>query len=263
MDLQIINFDTVYSSYKFNGTAFNTRFDLISPLFNVKNIYLKSLEMPVGFCNIRSSGTLNKFSINLNGDIFSIVLPDANYTSISQLCADITNKFNGNGVGTILTGGTLLTLSIINHNVNCHLNSANNISTFEIVPTLLSQYILGFLPNDVCYTVHSAQYNSDIVGSNWYNLNIDNYISLYLSNIPAAGTANNNGSYCSFKVLMSTTNGTILYNCENTTFSQYISLSENPSPIAYLDCQIYDRFGNSINNNGYDYSFSLGFEFWE
>ena len=263
MELQIINFDTIYSTYKYNGSSFNTRFSLLAPLTNVKNIYLKSLEMPVGFCNVRSGGTLNTFSILFNGTTYSIVLPDTNYTSITQLCSDINNAFNSGGAGTILPSGAILTLTVINKNIDCNVQSSSSIISLSIVPTQLSQYILGFKSSDSGIVVHGSKYTTDIIGSNWYNLNVDNYISLFLSNIQATTTSNNNGSYCSFKVLLTTTNGNILYDCENQTFSQCISLSENPSPIAFIDCVIYDRFGNSLNNNGYDYSLSLGFEFWD
>ena len=52
---------------------------------------------------------------------------------------------------------------------------------------------------------------------------------------------------------------TIYFDYENTSFSQFVELTDNNAVIGNLQMTINDRFGNIINNNGLDFSFSLAF----
>jgi hypothetical protein len=64
---QIIHFDTANSTYNSSNNAisnsFNTNFKLAYALRKVKKISLKSVELPVGFCNGRISNTFLSFGI--------------------------------------------------------------------------------------------------------------------------------------------------------------------------------------------------------
>ena len=269
-NLQLINFDTINSIYtSINSTSFNCKFQMMYPLPNVKKIFLKSVELPIGFCNIRSAGgsSLNTFSINLNSVNYSIVLADTNYTSIVQLCTDITTAFNGgftSGSHSILASGLTLTLTQSNSYISASITGTTNITNFSINQTQLSQYILGFVKGQSSTTINnSGAYSNTIISQNWYNLSIDNYISFYLANIPATSTSNNNSSYCSFKILTTTTNGNILFFEDNSTFRQSVLLSQYSQPITEIHIKIYDRFGNLLINNGFDWSFTLAFEFYD
>ena len=57
-DLEFLNLDTVYSQ---NINPFNALFTLSNPFRKVKNIYLKSIELPIAFNNIREN--FNYFTI--------------------------------------------------------------------------------------------------------------------------------------------------------------------------------------------------------
>ena len=83
-----------------DNSPFNLTFNLPSQLRNIKKIYLKSVELPVGFTNIRSENQSNTFTISVNGVVCKIVLQPQNYiistliTAINKAIVD-TNIFIG------------------------------------------------------------------------------------------------------------------------------------------------------------------------
>ena len=52
MHIDTLHFDTLLGTYN-NNSVYDCTFTLSNPLRNVKNIYLKSIEMPISFNNIR------------------------------------------------------------------------------------------------------------------------------------------------------------------------------------------------------------------
>ena len=62
--IQEYNFDTINSNYNsVYNDPYNTSFTLQEPLHNIKKVYLKSIEMPINFTNVRDNSTLNKISL--------------------------------------------------------------------------------------------------------------------------------------------------------------------------------------------------------
>ena len=77
--LKYLNLDTLnatyntvqtYNSYVFNTTSstnapnsYNVTFQLRNPIYNAKRIWLKSLEIPIGFSNIRSNNFSNTLTV--------------------------------------------------------------------------------------------------------------------------------------------------------------------------------------------------------
>ena len=53
-----LNFDSIYSTDS-NNDSFDTTFNLNQKYRNIKKIYLKNCEIPIGFPNIRSSNFSN------------------------------------------------------------------------------------------------------------------------------------------------------------------------------------------------------------
>ena len=81
MSIQYINFDSLngctYNQTQNNNTyqfstqylslapnSYNANFQLSSPLYKVKKIYLKSLELPIAFNNVRSTNKSNIFCVS-------------------------------------------------------------------------------------------------------------------------------------------------------------------------------------------------------
>lgn len=268
-NIQYINFDSLNgstyntsnqnNSYTFNisyaslsPNAFNATFQLQNPLHNISKIHLKSIELPIGWNNVRASSKLNIIGVaascDLSGNysnVFSISLADKTYTSVSTLIADINSSFLA----------LYPTINIIFSLVNGYISVSSTSSIFTtklyVVPTNLA-YVLGFRK------LLDVQTTGLTTASCVYNLNVDNYINLYISNISSTHSNNANGVLCHFKIITNAVNGVVYYASENNSYSQSINVNYW-IPINNLCVSITDRFGYSINSCGLDYSFTLGF----
>ena len=120
----------------------------------------------------------------------------------------------------------------------------------------LPSYFLGF-NNDI--STKSVNVVTTYF-SNVYNLNFDNYLNFTITNLPLSCT-NNSLISCSFKIPLNSTQNIVYFNSENSSFTQDITFNDIHYTIDKIDVVITDRYGNSINSNGLDYSFSLGIEF--
>ena len=80
------------------------------------------------------------------------------------------------------------------------------------------------------------------------------------TNLPL-NTTTNSLIACSFKIPLNSSQNVIYFNSENSSFTQDINFNDVNYIINKLDVIITDRYANSINSNGLDYSFSLGIEF--
>ena len=100
--LTFLNFDTNLIT---TSNPFDSRFILSDPLRRIKRIYLKSVELPINFYNVRSN--FNTFDIIFSKTstptaikTFTITIPNGNYKSI----ADIFYTLNGQMYNIVWTG---------------------------------------------------------------------------------------------------------------------------------------------------------------
>ena len=271
MSNTIINFDSLngcvyntgntYNTYAFNSAylnlapnSFNANFTLQTPLRNIKRISLKSIEMPIGFNNIRSSSKTNIIGVSVSYDgttyrtIYSITLSDKTYSSITTLLNDINTAFatlypSVNIYFVVNTSGYVTVASA---------TTAIFTGNMYVVGTTLA-YILGFRTglNTLATRLTTA--------ATVYNLNIDNYLNMYITNISAQASNNANGVLNHFKIILNSTNGVVYYVAESNSYKQ--SIEVNPHiPISSLNILMTDRFGFSVNSSSLDYSFTLSFE---
>ena len=98
-----------------------------------------------------------------------------------------------------------------------------------------------------------------IKSTNLYNLNPDLCLYLYFPNIPHKNTHFNN-QLISFKIPNSSGYQGIEFNAENLNFAQYIEIHDSSFILNKVDLIIYDREGNYIDNNNYNFTFTLGLE---
>ena len=238
-----IHFDSVDSNYV---DPFDARFQLFAPLRNVKRIHLKSLELPITFPNIRASGTLNQIVLKTNTSItYTVSIAEGNYNTLSTLLTAINNAFVG-----VIPSTTVTFAQIGSSNRISCTATTSTFTSFTFIDTSLSKVVLGF---------RNPTYGSLVVNSKVdFVLNIDNYISMYLSNV---NNINNSNRLCSFKVPVSSGNGVIQFTGDQSGFKQSIDLGSEGQVINSLQVKIYDRFNQQILSNNADYSFTLAFEF--
>lgn len=243
----IVHFDSIYSSYvQPANDPFNAKFALDTPIEGNYNIYLKSIELPVNFYNVRSGSTMNQIIMTTNlNNTYTVTIPAGNYASIASLLTAINNAFSG------VVPSTSVTFTTSGTKINVAATSST-ITSFSLTSTILSTYILGF--RNTTFSGLSTTGGVD------YLINPDNYIVIYLSNVPTNNTSSNGNLNLSFKIPLNSSNGYVYYASEYTGMRQYISSMAGGQTITSLNVAIYDRFGNMIIANNADYSFSLEFE---
>jgi hypothetical protein len=240
------NYDPILKTYH----CYNTNILINKPISNIKEISLKSIEMPLFFNNIRSANNSNIFSFEFTfGNIISIScsIPETNYISINSLL-DALNISIATQLEIYLDVSVVLT-SIDNY----YITLTHNLSYLKLTKNILTNNILGF---------KSDTYNtSTITTTNFYCLNIDNYINLYITNLNSGSDTNANGRLLTFKIILPQVNGNILFLGESNTFIQTISITDPYFVLNSLNIIILDRFGFPINGGNANFSFTLGINY--
>ena len=239
------NYDPILKSYH----SYNCNIKINKPITNIKEISLKSVEFPLFFNNIRLSNNSNLFTFNFNYSTFnnisiSITISESNYITISSLLTAINSAIS-TAISTYT--GLSFVLSVVNTN---YIRITTNATQIILNKCLLINNILGF--NTGTYT------GTTITTNNFYCMNIDNYINLYITNLNSGSDTNANGRLLTFKIVLPSTNGQILYLGENSNFTQTISITDSFYVLSSLNIMILDRFGFPINGGNSNYSFTLG-----
>ena len=241
-----MNYDTILKT----SHCYNSTIKINKPISNIKEISLKSLEMPLFFNNIRSANNSNLFSFKFTySNIISIACtrPENYYTSINSLLTAINCSI---ALELEIYSGLSIVLSVVN---TYYIKIDHNFTSLTLNKCLLINYILGFNNNE--------NVTSSIVSTNFYNLNIDNYLTMYITNLSGADSTNVNGRLLSFKVPLNAVNGQVLYYGESNTFIQTISITDPKFVLTSMNIMILDRFGFPINGGNAHYSFTLGVNF--
>jgi hypothetical protein len=141
----------------------------------------------------------------------------------------------------------------INGGNSNYITITHNCSTLILNRNILTNYILGFYTNTYNF--------SPITTTNFYCLNVDNYINLYITNLNSGSDTNANGRLLTFKIPLPITNGGILFLGESNTFTQTISITDPHYVLNSLNLMILDRFGFPINGGNSNFSFTLGISY--
>jgi len=227
-------------------------------LRNVKRVWLKSVEMPIGFSTNVRTGSTDTFSFMVSGQQYNVVLPEKTHATITTLLADLTTAAT-TVVGGVIPTATMtfaLTTQTTGNPLRVAITLANfgsNFSTFSVVETNLSRYILGMRPGFDSFV--SPVYT----GGGSYNLNPDLKIYLSISNFNALSQSMSKGRI-TFKIPLTAVNGQVLYWLAGNTYEQWCDIPDNNLIINQVQCQVFDRFNNPIQNNGLDWAMTLMFE---
>jgi len=250
--LTFLNFDTNLIQ---TSNPFNSQFILSDPLRKIKKIYLKSVELPINFYNVRPN--FNSFSLTLYKassptafKSFTITVDNNNYKTI----ADLFNVLNGQMYGITMTGFTPSDWPYFSVNADntITLSNTNLDLRFKLSSSNFLTQIFGFTNLPTTYT-------NSITSSRIYNLNYDNYLSIYCPNIPHKSSSFSN-QLMTFKIPFNSVSGSIYYTAENISYSHYIEITDEHFVLDRVQIQVYDQFNNQLNNRGVNWSFTLAFE---
>ena len=254
---QLLHLDSVYATYLTDSnsstgntlTPYRAQFFMNQSFRRVKRVSLKSLELPVGFANVRTGSTAT-LAMLVNGTSYSITLAEKNYTSMVTLTADITTACVGlvSGVSFVFSVTTSTTTP------NRVLATVTGAATFSIVDTNLSKYILGFRAS-----------RDSLVGSLYaaggnYNLTPDNYILLHIPSLNGMNASMMGPLQSTFKIPLNSITNQVYYYFESSTFKQFVDIHDPNLVLSNLVIYVVDRFGNSLSPNGLDYSLTLELE---
>ena len=114
--------------------------------------------------------------------------------------------------------------------------------------------ILGF--TELSYII-----TNEVKANNNYLIAYDNYISLYLQDMPVKSTGYSN-QLISYKIPLNAVNSMVYYLQELNSFSQCVEITDKNYILNRLRVVVFDRFGVKITN-GLDYSFSLAVNYHE
>ena len=86
------------------------------------------------------------------------------------------------------------------------------------------------------------------------NVNPDTFVYLWFKNLYTSSAENNR---VSFKIPVQGVNGTVFNFSDNHDFAQHITVTDPSTIIDRLELEVRDRYGNVLDNNGVDWSFTL------
>ena len=288
MPEKIIHLDSKNSNYLLNPNnttlntrnSFHTNYKLSQEFSKIKKISLLSLEIPINFNNIRS-GSTNVFSFLLNGGRYDMYMKEMNHTSIDSLITDLNLRFY---MYVLLP--VVITASITTSNrIRLNLSGIRPI-TFSLIDTNFSYNICGFrssidklidvgtettttvtLINGIVSSITSTNIPLStspyyyLASQATYNLNPDNYISLFIPQLSGCVADMNGSNTTIFKIPMNCIYGMTYFFQENLNFKQEVEITDKNFRLTDLTITIYDRYGKNIENNGLDYSLSLLIEY--
>ena len=290
---RLINFDTIDGIDNYDNTfsgrqngsgqnvtgshSYDTKMNMSSPINNIKNIALKSVELAFVAQNIRSANRSNvlPFLIRYNAidNFITITLKDKNYTSISTLLGDINTAISVKIASVpAMAGCTVLfyvnpldtSKIIIKANADTPVGQPYN--TFGFYDGILTKTILGIATATALnnYTGDIAVRNVDnfsyVTATNCYNLQPDNYYNMSFTNIQTA-PSNANGQATTFKIPLNGSFGEVIYYSENEGSEQVIYVDRPNTNLSYLNMVITDRWGFPVYGYGSQISFTLSVEY--
>jgi hypothetical protein len=228
----IIHVDTQYA-IKQNNNPFNCTYVMTNKHKGLVEVSLKNLQMPVGFYNVRSPYN----TITINGTNYTIT--PGNYTSSTFLSALNSAVTAGVGVFSINASTNRFLFVPASGSATITIPSGTVINA----PSLTT--LLGFTNN---------QSGTSITATNSYILNFDTYVNLYIRNLSVSSTES---QLVTFKIPITVGSGQIMQWAENAQDYQTIPVRYTVETVDRFIIQVYDRFGNLMDNNGIDWSFSI------
>ena len=244
--------NTVYQLHidtinKTGGDPFQCSVHLSNTHRNVRSIKLKSVQLPIGFYNVRSP--YNTITINNTG----YTLTPGYYANVTTFVSSLNSVTSGVGVFSYSAVTGKVTYAHDSGSATITTSSpylwsgptggVQNVTSINLTPPSLGS-LMGF---------SNAQSGTSIVATNGIVLNNDLYVKLYIPNL---GTSSLEANMMTFKIpLASQAVGTTL--TWEPLESPMVIVTDKSARIDKIQIQVIDRWGNPILNNGIDWSFTL------
>ena len=248
--MSLYHFDTTDANY--SNDPYDCSFNLQKPIIKPKSIQLKSLEMPANLPSVRNG--INTMTLVTDVGSYTITLATKNYTKLNDLLVDLNIAFTA-----ALPTGNQLTFSVDSFTGLVKLNVFNNVVTaikinsYKLALSPLATYMLGYRNVPEVSTAIGVYLTASVLP----NLNLDNYIYMYVNNPGLEQINTTSNINCSFKIPFNILNGMIYYFSDTQGLKQTVNVSGDVIWTTF-NVLILDRFGNKLTSfNSSDYSFSI------
>jgi hypothetical protein len=163
-------------------------------------------------------------------------IPVGNYNITSFV--NVLNGVVTNSIGAFNISPTTNQFQFVSNAGNATLN----------VPPLSLGAFMGFT---------NGQSGSAITGTNSYIINFDTCLYIWISEV---GTSSMDGQQITYKVPIVGGSGSIAQYTEGSCWAQKVVFTDRSNRFDRLTITVLDRFGNILNNNGIDWTFTLEIE---
>jgi hypothetical protein len=133
--IDYLNFDSINAIDTLND-SFDATFTFNQKYKNIKKIYLKNAEIPIGFSNIRSSNNSNVLNFILNGVTYNCSINSGVYSTINALITAL----NASILTAITSTGFTFVLSVSSGN-KIIITSSGGFSSYSIIQNTLSNIL--------------------------------------------------------------------------------------------------------------------------
>ena len=235
-----------------NNNPFDIVYNFKNSHRNVKSVALRSVEMPIGFYNIRYP--FNQFTLTQPGDgyVYDLYIPEGYYATIDSIVNALNNIVTGLNTPTSLftadIGIFFVNDTVIGFTANGNWSGAPVVFTTHLPnlqPNILS--MLGFKPDQTTVNVGIPLY-----ALSPFRTSFDDYVTIYM---PYFRSSSSEPFPISFKVQVK--DHPVVFYTSGTSFEQLIVNTDTTVRFKTLSVQVHDRFGNLLNNNGLDWSFTI------
>jgi len=217
---------------KIAGNPFQCSIILGNRHRRIRSISLTNAQIPIGFYNVRAPYN----TLTINGTTFTI--SPGNYSSTTLI--NIINSTIGNTNGTFAVSQSTAQITYTNQ-------PGTPATTLTVAPLTLLAF-LGFT---------NGQSGTFIIATNSYIMNFDTYITIWIENL---GQSSLEPSQITFKLPLNVNSSGILQWAELSQYRQVVPVTDRGARLDRLNITVLDRYGNIINNNGLDWSFTLAIE---
>lgn len=210
----------------------------------IRSAALKDAQIPIGFCNIRDPYN----TIVLNGVPYKMT--PGFYSSINDVMTELNAAVPG-AVGQFTLSSTN-GLTPLSQYFLFVVGPNGGTVKMTVAPSSLG-YLLGFTDGQ-----SATNTNSIITAPRGFIINFDTYVSIWIGEV---GTASLDPQQITYKVpIINNTYGTIIQYAEGSNWEQKVIYTSRSNRLDRLTITVLDRFGNILNNNGIDWSFTLEIE---
>lgn len=245
METIVLHVDTRFRNKRLYSNTGKFNYELDNPLKNINSIRLSSFEFPNVFYEFTEKRGNNYLYVNE----VKITIPDGNYTA-EQLISTINNEI-------VAYVGTDITFSFSNNTGKVTVTTESPIplqlSFIQDVETEYNSlgYYLGFRVQEVnnvyTYTTESI---IQTIGENYFFIKINDY--------GRVGTKFND-NYVMAKIIINRHKNCMIFD-DNSNFITKTHIFFQPVNINKFCIELIDAYGNTIDMNYVDYSFTLEVE---